>query len=626
MNPAVEERRGAWPADGGIPLAIALAALLVLAAGCGEPRRSATPGQKRADASAQWCDELFSNAVNNLNRLEEFDASEVRNQILQRMRSVDSGGQLPQAQQADPLQATWPGPEMLEQIVNRLDQWVKVQNRPSDWKLDPLVATLPAALAELPMVRKLDKMEFTAYDGFTLLEAVWLRDASNWARGNKADDLEYARKLFDWTIRNVQFDAESPDRIPQVPWESLLLGRGTAMERAWIFILLLRQQGIDAGLVELPVASQSLLSLEKGPGLEGVSAEGPGHWHVPWCVAVLIEKQLYLFDPRLGLPIPASDGIRVEGAGQLDVRPATLEQVVTRRSLLDRLDLDARHPYWAKSADFKQLIVAVEGSPIYLSSRGKLLESRLVGKQKMVLSSDATAQGKRLGSAAQGAKVHLWNLPYQTLHARSQLGTGGVCRRLDAMWPLVALNSTPLFKGRVLHLKGRFQDSEGAIQCYQEARPTNQALVEEHRRRLAEFEKTVPEHVQRLPSAQQPGAVERMAQQAQLAIRFEMRPYLRGKLDASYWLGLIAFEQGNYVSAIDYFAKRTLEASPDGPWTLGAQYNLARAQEAIGPPQKAIEQYQAGIVSYSYYGNLLRARWLKEAASAGDKRAGETKK
>ena len=101
--------------------------------------------RQRADASAQWCDELFSNAVNNLNRLEEFDASEVRNQILQRMRSVDSGGQLPQAQQADPLQATWPGPEMLEQIVNRLDQWVKVQNRPSDWKLDPLVATLPAA-------------------------------------------------------------------------------------------------------------------------------------------------------------------------------------------------------------------------------------------------------------------------------------------------------------------------------------------------------------------------------------------------------------------------------------------------------------------------------------------------
>lgn len=626
MNPAVKRTHGAWPAGGGITLAIALSMLLVLAAGCGESRRSATPGKQRPDTSAQWSDELFSNAVNNLNRLEEFDASEVRNQIMRRMRSVDSTGQLPQAQQADPLAATWPEPEMLEQIVSRLDQWVKVQNPPSDWKLDPLAVTLQASLAELPMTRNLDKMRLTSYDGFTLLEAVWLRDASNWARGNKTDDLEYARKLFDWTIRNVQFEAESPDRIPQVPWESLLLGRGTAMERAWIFMLLLRQQGIDAGLVELPVVSQSLLTLEKGPGLEGVSSEGPGRWNVPWCVAVLVEKKLYLFDPRLGLPIPAPDGVRVEGAGQLDIRPATLEQVVTDRAMLDRLDLDAQHPYWAKSADFKQLVVAVEGSPIYLSKRGKLLESRLVGKQKMVLNTDATAQGKRLGEVAHAAKVRLWNLPYQTLHTRSQLGTGGICRRLDVMWPLVALESTPLFKGRVLHLKGRFLDSEGAIQCYQAARPTNQTLVEEHQRRMAEFEKSVPEHVRRLPPDQQSGVVGRMAQQAQLVIRFEMRPYLRGKLDASYWLGLIAFEQGNYASAIDYFAKRTLEASPDGPWTLGAQYNLARAREAMGPPQKAVEQYQAGVVSYSYYGNLLRARWLKQAASAGDKRAGESKK
>ena len=54
------------------------------------------------------------------------------------------------------------------------------------------------------------------------------------------------------------------------------------------------------------------------------------------------------------------------------------------------------------------------------------------------------------------------------------------------------------------------------------------------------------------------------------------------KEDASYWLGLIAFEQKNYPVAIDYFSRRTLDATPDGPWTDGAHYNLGRTYEALG--------------------------------------------
>ena len=119
-----------------------------------------------------------------------------------------------------------------------------------------------------------------------------------------------------------------------------------------------------------------------------------------------------------------------------------------------------------------------------------------------------------------------------------------------------------------------------------------------------------------------------MAQQAQLAIRFEMRPYLRGKLDASYWLGLIAFEQGNYVvghrllSPSGRWRRRRTDHGPWGPNTI----SLA-PRKPSGRLRRPFEQYQArASFRTSYYGNLLRARWLKEAASAGDKRAGETKK
>ncbi len=93
---------------------------------------------------------------------------------------------------------------------------------------------------------------------------------------------------------------------------------------------------------------------------------------------------------------------------------------------------------------------------------------------------------------------------------------------------------------------------------------------------------------------------------------------LKAKQDASYWLGLIAFEKKDYPVAIDYFARRTLELSPDGPWTDGARYNLARSYEALAQFSPAIELYQADS-SPQKHGNRLRARRLK--AETADKQA-----
>ena len=88
---------------------------------------------------------------------------------------------------------------------------------------------------------------------------------------------------------------------------------------------------------------------------------------------------------------------------------------------------------------------------------------------------------------------------------------------------------------------------------------------------------------------------------------------VRGKQDASYWLGLVAFEQGNYPSAIDYFTQRTLAAIPNSPWLGGASYNTARAYEASGQPKQAQEWYYRPQTSTpSTYGNVLRATWLGE--------------
>ena len=176
----------------------------------------------------------------------------------------------------------------------------------------PMTAQLPPSLRDIPPLADADKMEFTAYDGFELQEAVWLRDLSNWARGNTLDDRQRVAKLFDWTVRNIELDRNSLERTPQMPWETLLLGHGTAMERAWVFILLARQQGIDAAVLATTIAPTG----EPEASASGGKAHGrlatapvPMADLRPWCAAVLIEGQLYLFDTALGLPIPAPGGI-----------------------------------------------------------------------------------------------------------------------------------------------------------------------------------------------------------------------------------------------------------------------------------------------------------------------------
>ena len=90
--------------------------------------------------------------------------------------------------------------------------------------------------------------------------------------------------------------------------------------------------------------------------------------------------------------------------------------------------------------------------------------------------------------------------------------------------------------------------------------------------------------------------------------------FLEGKQDASYWLGLIAYQRGNYEAAMDSFFNRTLRAVPNSPWTSGAQYNLGRTCEARGDIDAAIRQYENNVTSPGYLGDVLRAKWLKNLA------------
>lgn len=524
--------------------AVALVPLVLIwffltSSGC---RDTSTTGEHELRASVsedQWREEYFQYAASNLQRLEEFG-----------------------------------GDKILQEVVDRLNQWIRTQELPADWSPDPLVATLPQPLAQLPEVRALDKLEFLRSDGESLQEAIWLRDLSGWARGKQLGDLERAEHLFDWVVRNIQLEPDATAEgtpIPNLPWEALLFGRGTATDRAWVFVRLARQHRIDAVVLALP--SEDDDAANGGPKL--------------WAVGVLNDAKLYLFDPALGLPIPGPDGVTRKEDGSLDIRPATLDQVVENDALLRQLDLDAEHPYPVRAEQLDGVVAMVEGAPAALSARMQLVESHLAGQQKVMLTTRPSVVVERVKTVPGLADVRLWTWPYEVLRQRGKLAAEVVAQRNEALAPFLAGRNSRLWRARVLHLKGEFTGPECATFYYQEARMADRRLAEI---RIAAEDVDNPKEAERLRRAFEAGK--------------------QAERDASYWMGLIENELGNNEAALDYYVRRTLEVSPDGPWTTGALYNTGRTFESLGRPDEAADVYRSDRDAPDYHGRALRAKWL----------------
>lgn len=483
-----------------------------------------------------------------------------------------------------------------------------------------LTGRLEMLTEQLSYFAELGTPHFPRLDITALEEAVLARDLSRWARGEEADDVSRAKRLFDWTIRNIQLEAERAEHqgkvaihVMQTPWETMFFGRGTSMERAWVFVLLARQQGLEA----------ALLALDDSAASGGTKLR-------PWAVGVLSEGNIYVFDPLLGSPIPAPNGLHLDEQGQLDVQPATLAQLAANDRLLRQLDLTAERPYPLKAADLKKVVAMVDGTPWWLSQRMRAVESRLGGEDRMVLSISPAASVSRWKACPAVADVRLWPVGYETVFQRILLGpsfanwqqgmmapftmrttSGGASgpqaaegQQAPMFWETNAdvasrqtrsrqavsddrpatLPSAPLRMGRLLHLRGRFLGQPSATSCYQMARLSDRQLAE-------------------LNSAETSQQVEilRLAKQY-----------------ATYWLGVLAYEQRNYPSARDYLLARTLEAVPRSPWTAGAKYNLGRVYEAEKQYAKAIQQYRGNTEAVDSFGNRLRARWLETLVKPAD--------
>ena len=113
--------------------------------------------------------------------------------------------------------------------------------------------------------------------------------------------------------------AESSSDHPLTPFESLLLGQGTPSDRAWIFAELVRQLHLDSVVFIAEDAA------------------------IPPLVGVVIESEVYLFEPLTGLPVPAAGESQRKS---LYREPATLKAVLADDTILRQLDLEGLPCPW----------------------------------------------------------------------------------------------------------------------------------------------------------------------------------------------------------------------------------------------------------------------------------------
>jgi hypothetical protein len=338
----------------------------------------------------------------------------------------------------------------------------------------------------------------------------------------------------------------------------LLYGRGTAAERAWVFALLCRQQGLD--VVTLGVPNQSNKEAQAGTSTDY------------WLSALFTKGQLYLFDTQLGLAIagPGGNGI------------ATLEQVLQDDSLLRKMDLEGT-PHPVTSDGFKSARVFIVADQFSLSRRAAQLEAALTGEEHLALMAKPGELADQLRGAGIKQGIALWDFPFRTL--LGQLTVGKTARHEEALAFEPFAVRPALWKARTRQFQGRRKAAN---------RPGEDALDDHQEAARLYMSKSVRPTDRHIAQADTPE---------------ERRVNSSAKLDATYWLGALSFDDGKFDVAANWFRRPELSA-PDSPWHFGTLYNLARSLEASGNFEEAVNLL-GDDKSPQEAGNKLRARDLK---------------
>lgn len=452
----------------------------------------------------------------------------------------------------------------LNQAVSLMNQWAR-SCRAADAQAFMLTPASAGALAPYLSIQEFKAVEhgnYTMRDGQHLRNCRLFRTLQERNMGKTSSELGRIANLFKHVVRNLDLVEQHRDGIPLSIFETYLIGHGTAEDRAWLFGSMLRQMKIDC-VVLFP---------------EGTKADaGPA----PFLIGVLLEGQVYLFDPRAGLPIPAP--ATADGAEAV----ATLTQVRAEPALLKALDIDAEHPYPITAENLGKPSVGVIGDTSTWSPRMEQIQPEFTGARAMIVfDSLIDSEGRRgllsrVANYEAGAwepkSVGVWKYPEGQLAGFESLSGqhSQTLARLTLAWnaPIeIDMNTgalkpgKKLFTGRIAQVEARYDDAATRYTAVQIGRKNTADELERRGVPRAAFEN--PQN------------------------RLMMDP---ADEDAVFFTGVCKLEQGtpgDLRVAADKF-RHYLKHYENGVWTSASRYLLALTLADQGKPAEAVELLKA---------------------------------
>jgi hypothetical protein len=402
--------------------------------------------------------------------------------------------------------------------------------------------------------------------------------------------LQQACKLFDWTTRNITLESDgssvelttdNPTTLPPgdllgagyLPWETLMFSNGDFIERGRVFTALARQRGIKTFWI--------------------CSDADIGNGKI-WAIGAAIGKQVFLFEPKLGMPILHPD----------EQRLATLKEARENTRVLRRLDLPGQFDYSVVSADLARAKLLIDVAPCADSARMKMLEASLLQDERMVVYQNISEEMNAAKMLVPDAAVELWSMPlFAQIRA---LETREMAKAIsdEAMRYMavhgVWLMRNPASEARLKHLFGRFENTsdgeKGALDLYMDSRIDDQSIEQ----LLYD-----PDRQKELGIERPPGEP---AERFEQRIRQAQAVYTRAKVDAAFLLAQLHYDRGNYSQSAS-FMDRVLRDDRAVKWFPAARYCKARIHQELLEVEQARQQLTAQP-NPQEAGNRIRLRYF----------------
>lgn len=421
------------------------------------------------------------------------------------------------------------------------------------------VAALPGWIPEGEETR-LGQSKFDMGDGVHIRDSILFHTISGYLSDRGRTDEQRAQIVVEFVCRNVALWKDDEIELPLFPFNGLLVGRGSADNRAWVCSVILRQLRLDSVIVR--AKSDTKESSDK------------------WLLGVGVEGNIYLYDLHLGMPVSDGEGKSAAKLAEIPSHPEWLEQMATNGKY--RLSVD----------DLRDPAVFVMPDPQCWCQRMKTLETVLPVKDACVLYDPLIETDGNPGMLRRISEAYhwpldslkLWQFPRKQTEALKTPTKEGHQELAKLMMPL----SVPIpFK----------VNEDGKIAVGTPERKLHRCRVDQL---LGQFDDAIKKYlrIRHLEVEEFPADIERLNR---LAVE-----------DALFWTAICKFESGQFEGAVEQLTELLKNFDRKGNWYFPAKALLAQCRIDLGQIPEAIAVLERTSTDDPYReSNAIRLKRLR---------------